>query len=85
MHCCEPTPLCLEEAHTKSLEGFKESIDTLCVFYSKGIGKTGNEVVARIQEYLGRHLSKESDVLNAFLGIFEAFRELDDPFYNFWG
>jgi hypothetical protein len=39
----------------------------------------------RIQEYLGRQLSNESDALNAFLGIFEAFREIEHAIYNFWG
>jgi hypothetical protein len=85
MHCCESTPLRLEEAHTRSLERFRESIHTLRVFPSKGIGKTSNEIGERIQEYLGRNLSKDSDALSAFLGVFQAFRELDHPVYHHWG
>jgi hypothetical protein len=85
MHCSEATPICLEEAHTNSMERFKESIHTLRVFPRKGIGKTSNEIEARIQEYLGRDLTWDSDALKAFLGIYQAFRELDYPVYNFWG
>jgi hypothetical protein len=85
MHCCESTPLWLEEAHTKGLKRFKESVHTLRVFPSKGIGKTGNEIGARIQEYIRRNLSQDSDALNAFLGIFQAFRELQHPIYHHWG
>jgi hypothetical protein len=85
MHCCESTPLDLKAAHTKNLERFKETIHTPSVFPRKGIGKTSNEVEQRIQEYLGRDLSKDSDALNAFLGIFQAFQELENPVYNFWG
>jgi hypothetical protein len=85
MHCCESTPLWLEEAHTKGLKRFKESVHTLRVFPSKGIGKTGKEIGARIQEYIRRNLSQDSDALNAFLGIFQAFRELQHPVYHHWG
>jgi hypothetical protein len=85
MHCCESTPLWLEEAHTKGLKRFKESVHTLRVFPSKGIGKTGNEIGARIQEYIRRNLSQDSDALNAFLRIFQAFRELQHPIYHHWG
>jgi hypothetical protein len=85
MHCCESSPSCIEKAHTKDLKRFKESIHALRVFPQKGIGKTSNEVEARIQEYLGRHLTWEFDALNAFLGIFQAFQELKHPVYNFWG
>ncbi|EAT92072.1 hypothetical protein SNOG_00577 [Parastagonospora nodorum SN15] len=85
MHCSESTPLRLEQAHTKDLIRFKNSIHTLCVFPQKSIRKTSNEVVARIQEYLDRRFSQESDALNAFLGVYEAFKELEQPIYNFWG
>jgi hypothetical protein len=85
MHCCESTPLDLKKAHTKNLERFKETIHTLRVFPQKGIGKTSHEVEQRIQEYLGRDLAKDSDALTAFLGISQAFQELEDPVYSFWG
>ncbi|KAH6883250.1 heterokaryon incompatibility protein-domain-containing protein [Alternaria rosae] len=85
MHCCESTPLDLEKAHTKNLERFRDTIHTFRVYPQKGIGKTSNDVEQRIQEYLGRDLTKDSDALNAFLGIFQAFQELEDPVYNFWG
>jgi hypothetical protein len=85
MHCCESTPLDLEKAHTKDFKRFRDTINNLRVFPRKGIGKTGNEVQQRIQEYLGRDLTNDSDALNAFLGIFQAFQELEDPVYNFWG
>jgi hypothetical protein len=85
MHCCESTPLCLEKAHTTSLERFRESIQTRRVFPRKGVGKTSDEFAARVQEYLNKDFTKDSDALKAFLGICQAFRELDQPVYHFWG
>ena len=85
MHCCEAIPTCLKGAHTKDLTRFKDFNHRFRVFPQKGIGRTGIEIEARIQEYLGRHLTDESDALNAFLGIFQAFRELEHPIDNFWG
>jgi hypothetical protein len=83
MHCCESTPLDLGAAHTESLKGFRETIHTPRVFPRNGIRKTSNEVEQRIQEYLSRDLTKDLDALNAFLGIFQAFLELENPVYNF--
>jgi hypothetical protein len=85
MHCSEATQMCLEEAHTKSMERLKEFIHTLRVFPRKGIGKTSNEIEAQIQEYICRNLPWDSDALNTFLGIYQAFREIDQLVYNFWG
>ncbi|KAF2623080.1 HET-domain-containing protein [Macroventuria anomochaeta] len=85
MHCCEAIPTNLTRAHTKDLTRFKEFNQTFRVFPQKGIGKTGAEIEMRIQEYLSRHLSRESDALNAFLGIFQAFQEIEHPVNNFWG
>lgn len=64
---------------------FTETRTSFQVFPRKGRGKTGIEIEIRIQEYLGRHLSNESDALKAFLGIFQAFQELEPFVNNFWG
>jgi len=55
------------------------------VFPSGGTGRTGAEINKRIHKYLFRPLTKESDALDAFLGIFQAFRELENPVIDFWG
>jgi hypothetical protein len=70
MYCCEAIPTDLTRAHTQDLTRFKRSHHKFRAFPQKGIGKTGSEIEMRIQEDLGRHLSEDSDALNAFLGIF---------------
>jgi hypothetical protein len=85
MHCCEAVPTDLVRAHIKDLTRFDEFNKAFQVFPQKGIGKTGDEIEMRIQEYLGRHLTKESDALKAFLGILQAFQEIEQPVHNFWG
>jgi hypothetical protein len=85
MHCYEAIPTCLKRAHTKDLKRFKNFNQTFRVFTSGGIGRTGAEIDKRIHEYLFRSLTKESDALNAFLGIFQVFRELENPVIDFWG
>ena len=85
MHCCEAIPKDIKKSHKKNLSQFKEVDRTFEVFPQKGIGKTGAEIEERIQEYLKRRLTKESDALNAFLGGFQAFQEIEHPVHNFWG
>ena len=85
MHCCEAIPTCLARAHTKDLKRFRDSSQTFRVFPPSGIGRTGAEIDNRIHEYLPRILTKDSDALKAFLGVFQAFRELENPVIDFWG
>jgi hypothetical protein len=85
MHCCEAIPTCLVRAHKKDLSRFKDSNQIFRAFPQKGIGKTGAEIEMRIREYIGRRLTDESDALNAFLGILQAFQELEYPVNHFWG
>jgi hypothetical protein len=85
MHCCEAIPTDLTRAHTKDLMRFKEFNRNFRVFPQRGIGKTGAEIEMRIQEYLSRDLTDSSDALSAFLGIFQAFQEIEHPVSNFWG
>ncbi|KAH7108698.1 heterokaryon incompatibility protein-domain-containing protein, partial [Dendryphion nanum] len=82
MHCCEATPINVEETHTAGWKGRKY---THRAFPERGIGKTGSEIVDRVQEYIKRTLTNESDALVAFLGVFQAFQELKYPVYHFWG
>lgn len=85
MHCCEAIPICLKKAHVNDMSKFKESVKLYRVFPQQGIGKTGLEIDARIREYLNRSLTEDSDALIDFLGIFQAYQELESPVYNFWG
>lgn len=85
MHCNEVIPSCIKRAHRKDLTRFKNYYHAFRAFPQNGIGRTGIEIEARIQEYLGRKLTVDSDAFDAFLGIFQAFQELDHPVYNFWG
>lgn len=54
------------------------------VFPLRGIGITSAEIFDRISEYSTRELSYDSDALNAFAGIFNAFKSLDLR-QHFWG
>jgi hypothetical protein len=85
MHCCESVPIELEKAHIKNLKRFKEHLLTLRAFPQKGVLKSRSEIDQRIHEYVGRFLTHDSDALNAFLGIFQEFQELEFPIYHFWG
>ncbi|KAH7360754.1 heterokaryon incompatibility protein-domain-containing protein [Rhexocercosporidium sp. MPI-PUGE-AT-0058] len=53
------------------------------IFRSQGVGDLDWHVLQRIEEYSTRSLSKETDIINAFLGIFRAFSGL--AIQHHWG
>ncbi|RYP62334.1 hypothetical protein DL771_009773 [Monosporascus sp. 5C6A] len=53
------------------------------VFPEDGIGRSGVDIVKRLNEYASRQLTFESDALNAFLGIFRPYQRKD--VFHFWG
>jgi len=85
MHCCEAVALSLRTCHTKDLTRLREGTDAFRVFPPRGIGKQGHDISSRVNEYAGRTLSFDSDALNAFLGVFQAYAALQSPVYHFWG
>jgi hypothetical protein len=60
--------------HTKNLKRFRDGISGCRAFPPRGIGKSPIDVLERIGEYSQKDLSFEHDALNAFLGIFHAFK-----------
>lgn len=79
MYCCESLKFPLEYMHRKDKQGFTKSfcVDGRVGAFPRGIGKTNVEIVRRIEEYTKRTLSNSEDILNAMLGIFNAFERSD--------
>lgn len=52
-------------------------------FPDDGIGKDPRDIVTRLNEYASRQLTYQSDILNAFLGIFRPYQQKE--IFHFWG
>ena len=74
MHSWETISTPLHIMHTKDLKRFRDGISGCRAFPPRGIGKYPRDVLERIGEYSQKNLSFEHDALNAFLGIFHAFK-----------
>lgn len=55
------------------------------VFPEKGIGSGIEGLRRHIQHYFNRDLTFDSDVIEAFHGVLNAFQNMNSPVYNFWG
>jgi hypothetical protein len=55
------------------------------IFPSSGIGKTPWDIIRRIEEYSGKSLTKDSDILNGILGILRAFETSVHATRHCWG
>ena len=71
MYCYEDLNLPLENLHTKDQQHFKSefcSASNMSLF-PRRLGRTGWEVVERIEEYSRRTLREPKDILDAFKGV----------------
>jgi hypothetical protein len=75
-------------ANTES-RAFRRETDLLRehlrVFPLQGVGFRHEHLLSRIEEYLSRQLSHDSDILYAFMGILSHFHRLQNPIHSFWG
>jgi hypothetical protein len=74
MHCWEAISIPLHIMHTKDLKRFRDTISGCRAFPPRGIGRSPIDMLERIGEYSQKDLSFHHDTLNAFLGIFHAFK-----------
>lgn len=64
----------------------KEKISWLSCFPDRGIGTTSEALYSRLKEYYKKKLSYQTDILNGFAGVFNAFRNaFPTPVNHFWG
>jgi hypothetical protein len=66
----------------KSLHGnrnLREDVDTYRLYPNVGIAKRPEDFVMRVNEFMKRSLSYESDILNAISGVFKVFEKASSP------
>ncbi|OAL03122.1 HET-domain-containing protein [Phaeosphaeriaceae sp. SRC1lsM3a] len=81
MHCCESLAAkfrCISRPRYEMAETFQ-------VFPSGRDAVDARTFKGRLDEYLRRNLTYDSDMLNAFLGILRQFWYAPNPIYHFWG
>jgi hypothetical protein len=72
MHCLEGLRAPLELLHTQNKTRMRDEVDISRVFPHRTIGKQWYTLEHRIAEYLGKSLTYDSDILNAFKCILAA-------------
>lgn len=84
MHCCEgfAHPFKTDELTDMILETLGSSMQ---IFPSQTVGMGAGEIFGRIEEYLRRDLSYDTDILNAFIGILQQGRLSSKPICHMWG
>jgi heterokaryon incompatibility protein (HET) len=82
-----PETLCVPPHKMQDRPGpkFLEVLNLWRVFPNSGVGDNFKSSLARIGEYVRRHLTLESDALNAFQGIIEEFQSSKQPVRFFTG
>jgi hypothetical protein len=84
MHCCESVSKPLDLLHVKSRQRMR-AWNGDGPFNSGGLGTHPWQVLDRIAEFTKRQLSYESDVLNAMIGILNAFSVMKRPVLHHFG
>lgn len=84
-HFCESLSVPLEDVSRTYQREVKPLIRHTQAFPSQGAGMLHHHLYERIQEYLLRRLSHDSDILHAFTGILHHFAQKDKPVYHIWG
>jgi hypothetical protein len=85
MHCCESVTITMKSEGTSTWAD--KALETDLQAFPRG-GKhvtDATEVADRLQEYLQRQLTYESDTLDAFAGVLRHFWYVPDPVYHIWG
>ena len=88
MHCYETFQIPWESLHTPDRQSLQEKYHLREYHHGSGVFPTGvgtgqDAVCKRISEYSRKSLTRQSDRLNAFLGILRAFESFGT--YNYWG
>ncbi|KAJ4314956.1 hypothetical protein N0V94_006185 [Neodidymelliopsis sp. IMI 364377] len=84
-HFCESLVVPLEDVSRTYQREVKPLMQHTQAFPSQGVGTLHHHLYERIQEYLLRRLSHDSDVLHAFTGVLHHFVRKEKPVYNIWG
>ncbi|XPT01266.1 hypothetical protein M3J09_010405 [Ascochyta lentis] len=84
-HFCESLSVPLEHVSRTYQREVKPLMQHTQAFPSQGAGTLHHHLYERIQEYLFRRLSHDSDVLHAFTGILHHFLRMEKPVYHIWG
>jgi hypothetical protein len=85
MHCFESISMPLSSLHVENGQTLREDVERYRLYPNISIAKTQDDWVKRINEYVGRSLSHQSDFLNAILGVLKVFKRTNPPIYHFWG
>jgi hypothetical protein len=73
MHCPESIRAPLTGLYTYKNIRMRDNVGISKVFPLRGLGKSPNDLERRLNEYLQRSLTFESDILDAFKGVIAAF------------
>lgn len=84
-HYCESLSVPLENGSRTYQREIKPLMQHTQAFPSQGVGTLQHHLYERIQEYLLRRLSHDSDVLDAFTGVLHHFVRKEKPIYHIWG
>jgi len=86
-HCYEAHPTLMETSRFLEDENFVKRMKPVNYpgggVFPTGVGTGKDAICARISEYLNKSLTRQSDKLNAFLGILRVFEMRGT--YNCWG
>lgn len=87
MYACEVLNLPLSNLHTHNGQHFKSCFcsGTNTNIFPRNLGRTGWEVVERIQEYSRRSLTNGSDILSGFMGILRAMERGPQRIRHYFG
>lgn len=90
MHCFESMNLPLDYLHTKPgmharNSRFREGTTFARVFPLVSIARKPEDYLNRVNEYVQRDMSYDSDALNAILGVLKVFEKSESPVYHHWG
>ncbi|RFU24004.1 hypothetical protein B7463_g12333, partial [Scytalidium lignicola] len=73
MHCLENIYAPLESLHTSKIVRMRDKVEISRAFHLHGLGRKLEDLEDQLREYLGRSLTFESDILDAFKGVLAAF------------
>ncbi len=86
MHCLESVQAPLEALHTYKNVRMRDDIDISRVFPLRGLDRSALDLGDRLNEYLKRSLTTESDIQDAFKGVLKAFeRKFPGPIRSLCG
>lgn len=83
MHCFENISIPLRSFHGKTK--LREDFTEFRLFPYETIAKRPDDFIHRVNEYVPRSLSYESDILKAIAGVFKVFEQMSPPVYQLCG